>query len=127
MDNKLDGTEILEASQSNTTARSELSTQEYVNITESSEYKALKKKKNKFIFPIAVFFLLFYFALPVLTSFFPSVLKGNAIGDITWVWIFAFAQFIMVWTLVTVYVKKAAKFDKDAAVIIHKAKDGAYK
>ncbi len=40
-----------------------------------------------------------------------KVLNNPAIGAITWAWLFAFAQFIMTWTLVTMYTKKAAGFD----------------
>lgn len=104
----------------------ELTEKEFVAISESPEFNKLVKKKNKFILPMTIFFLLFYFSLPLLTSF-TTILHQKAIGDITWVWIFALAQFIMVWTLATIYVKKANGFDKDAAVIIEKAKDGGYK
>lgn len=125
MDNKANGSDVTENNTVNT-APGELSAQEYVNISESAEFKTLVKKKNKFILPMTIFFLLFYFALPLLTSF-TKVLHQKAFGDITWVWVFAFAQFIMVWTLVTIYVKKAETYDKDAEVIIAKAKDGGYK
>lgn len=72
-----------------------------------------------------VFFMLFYFVLPLLTSF-TRVLHQKAIGEITWVWIFAFAQFIMVWVLATVYVSKANKFDKHVNMILEKKKSGDY-
>lgn len=129
MDQNANGSEVFEKDLDSVAVpkqSSELSEQEYVTISQSTEYKALVKKKNKFILPMTIFFLLFYFTLPFLTSF-TTILHQKAIGDITWVWIFALAQFIMVWTLVTIYVKKAASFDKDAAVIIDKAKDGGYK
>lgn len=128
MENKLNTIETTEnlVENSTVTTPGELSSQEYVNISESPEFKTLVKKKNKFILPMTIFFLLFYFTLPLLTSF-TKVLHQKAFGDITWVWVFAFAQFIMVWTLVTIYVKKAENFDKDAEVIIAKAKDGGYK
>lgn len=103
-----------------------LSSAEYVNIYESNEFKTLVSKKNKFILPVTIFFFIFYFTLPILTSF-TEILHQKAIGDITWVWIYAMAQFIMVWTLVTIYVRKANTYDKDAAKIIAKAKDGGFK
>lgn len=129
MDQNLNGDDFLEKevdSQIVETKNKDLTEQEYVNISESPEFKKLVKKKNKFILPMTIFFLLFYFTLPLLTSF-TKVLHQKAFGDITWVWVFAFAQFIMVWTLVTIYVKKAETYDKDAAEIITKAKDGDYK
>ncbi|GEK30398.1 membrane protein [Kurthia zopfii] len=126
MDQKLQGSDVLENNDSPKTDNSEITEQEYVNISQSPEFKALVKKKNKFIVPVSIFFLLFYFTLPVLTSF-TKVLHQKAFGDITWVWVFAIAQFIMVWTLVTIYVKKANTFDKDAGKIIEKVKDGEFK
>lgn len=100
--------------------------QEYVNISESSEFKTLSKRKAKFIVPISITFLVLYFLLPLLSSF-TSVLDGKAIGDITWIWIYSLGLFIMVWTLTVIYVKKAATFDKDAETINKKAKAGEYK
>ncbi|AMA64059.1 MAG: DUF485 domain-containing protein [Kurthia gibsonii] len=128
MDQNLNGSDVLNAKATSTEVDKavELTEQEYVKISESSEYHALVKKKNKFLVPMTIFFLAFYFTLPLLTSF-TKVLHAKAIGDITWVWIFALAQFIMVWAFAMIYVKKANAFDKDAAVIIEKAKDGGYK
>lgn len=56
---------------------------------------------------MTVFFLLFYFALPILTSY-TDVLNHPAIGPITWAWVFAFAQFVMTWVLCILYSRKAA-------------------
>jgi uncharacterized membrane protein (DUF485 family) len=30
----------------------------------------------------------------------------------TWAWVFAFAQFVMTWTLCILYTKRASKFDE---------------
>lgn len=99
--------------------------EEYVNISESVEFKELVKKKNKFIVPISILFLGLYILLPILTSF-TSALDGKAFGDITWVWIYSLGLFVMTWVLCMTYVKKAASFDGDAQKIIDKAKDGGY-
>ncbi|ETT86334.1 DUF485 domain-containing protein [Viridibacillus sp. FSL R5-0477] len=103
----------------------EITADAYVAIAESQDFKKLVKKKNSFIVPVSIFFILFYFTLPVLTSF-TTVLNVKVIGDITMVWIFAFAQFIMTWILCMTYVSKANKFDKEAESIIEKVKDGEY-
>lgn len=97
----------------------------YEAIAQSPEFVALKKKKRKFIVPITVFFLLFYISLPILTSY-TTILNKPAIGDITWVWVFALAQFVMTWTLCMIYVRKAEGFDKDAEEIMEKEKAGDY-
>src|SRR5690625_1780290 len=90
---------------------------DYAAVESSSQFKTFMDNKKKFIVPFTVFFLVFYFTLPVLTSY-TTFLNTSFFGDISWVWIFAFAQFVMVWVLCTVYVKKAASFDDKAEKII---------
>jgi len=100
----------------------ESTTIDYEKIAASEPFQHLVSSKRKLLVPLTVFFLVFYFALPFLTSF-TKVLNNYAIGDISWAWIFAFAQFIMTWTLCTVYVKKANKFDDMAGNILEEYKN----
>ena len=60
---------------------------------------------------MSIFFLSFFIALPILTSY-SKVLNTPAFGDVTWAWVFAFAQFIMTWALCMIYSKKAESFDE---------------
>jgi uncharacterized membrane protein (DUF485 family) len=83
----------------------------YERIAETKTFKQIIEQKKKFIIPYTVFFLIFYFTLPILTSN-TEILHQKAIGDITWVWIYGILQFIMTWTLVTIYMKKAHSFDQ---------------
>ncbi|WP_087972611.1 DUF485 domain-containing protein [Oceanobacillus rekensis] len=86
---------------------------DFVKVAESGPFKKLIQERKRFIFPLTIFFLLFYFLLPILTSY-TTILRTPAIGDISWAWIYAFAQFIMTWVLCTVYVKKSASFDRQS-------------
>ncbi|MFC4409620.1 DUF485 domain-containing protein [Chungangia koreensis] len=90
---------------------------DFERIAESSRFREFMAKKKKFIVPLTVFFLIFYFTLPVMTSY-SDFLNTPVIGDISWAWLFALAQFIMTWVLCTMYAKKSASFDDDADVII---------
>ncbi len=90
---------------------------DFVKVAESKQFKNYMKDKKKFIVPMTIFFLIFYFLLPIFTSY-TSFLNTSFFGDISWVWVFAFAQFIMTWVLCTVYVKRAAKFDEQADEIM---------
>ena len=90
----------------------------YTEIAQSPRFQALLARKKQFLIPLSAFFFVFYFALPVMTSYFPSVVNIRAIGAITWAWLFAFAQFVMIWTLCALYVKKAASFDADAEAVV---------
>ena len=90
----------------------------YSEIAQSPRFQALLARKKQFLIPLSAFFFVFYFALPMMTSYFPSVVNIRAIGAITWAWLFAFAQFVMIWTLCALYVKKAASFDADAEAVV---------
>ncbi|WP_249872404.1 DUF485 domain-containing protein [Oceanobacillus saliphilus] len=96
---------------------------DYVKVIESKSFKKLMHDRKKFTIPLTIFFLVFYFMLPILTSY-TTFLNTPAIGDISWVWLFALAQFVMTWVLCTIYVKKAAGFDKQADQIIKEMEQG---
>ncbi|MFJ5772393.1 DUF485 domain-containing protein [Psychrobacillus sp. NPDC093180] len=105
---------------------SQQGTPNYVAIAESPEFKSLKTKKRKFILPIAIFFLLCYIMLPILTSY-TTILNTNAFGDVAWVWVYSIALFIMTWALCMIYVSKANGYDQEADEIFEKEKAGGYK
>lgn len=86
-------------------------------ISDSPKFQHLMKEKKRFLIPLTIFFLAFYFTLPILTSY-TTILNTPAIGSITWTWVYAFAQFIMTWALCMIYVRKATKFDKMAEEIV---------
>lgn len=94
---------------------------DFERIANSQGFHQLMKAKKRFLIPITIFFLAFYFMLPILTSY-TTILNKPAIGSITWTWVYAFAQFIMTWALCILYVKKAGRFDHMAEQLIEKEK-----
>lgn len=94
---------------------------DYTRIANSPSFQELLKKKYAFIIPMSIFFMVFYFTLPVLTSY-TTFLNKPAIGSISWAWLFASAQFIMTWSLCMIYSKRAAKFDVMVEKIIQENK-----
>ena len=88
----------------------------YEAIDRLESFNQFVKKKNTFLFSVAAAFLTFYILLPILA--FTSVLQQQAIGSITWVWVYSLALFIMTVALCTLYVKMASKFDKEVAAVI---------
>ncbi|MFD1334093.1 DUF485 domain-containing protein [Oceanobacillus iheyensis] len=96
---------------------------DFKKVENSRKFKELINQRKKFIIPLTIFFLVFYFALPIMTSY-STILNQSAIGDISWAWLFAFAQFVMTWVLCIVYVKRSAKFDKQADKIIEEEIEG---
>jgi uncharacterized membrane protein (DUF485 family) len=80
-------------------------------IIQSSAFQQLIRKKKRFIVSATLFFMTFYFMLPLSISFFPEVMNKPFFHQFTWAWAFAFAQFIMVWGIGLMYFYKAKKFD----------------
>ncbi len=91
----------------------------FSEIAKSAKFVELLRQKRGFLVPMTVFFLVFYFLLPILTSF-STVLNTPAIGPISWAWIFAFAQFAMTWVVCGIYSWRSAKFD----VLVEEIKKG---
>lgn len=96
---------------------------DYTAIVQSTKFQQLLKAKRSFIVPLSIFFFVFYFALPIMTSY-SKILNTPAFGSISWAWVFAFAQFIMTWTLCILYSKKAVSFDRMVEEIIDETRQG---
>lgn len=92
---------------------------DYEKLINTPEFKKLSKRKNGFLLYYTIFFTAIYGLLPILTSY-TSILENSAIGPITWTWIYSFGLFIMVWTLATIYTKRATGFDKEVEEILKK-------
>lgn len=97
---------------------------DYERIAKMESFRQLSRKKNSFLWTMAVIFFVLYMLLPVLTSY-TEILHQKAIGEITWVWFYSFGLFIMVWGLAHYYVGRANKFDKEAREIIDEYERGA--
>lgn len=85
--------------------------QDNSDVLKSAKFKELMASKKRFLWPYTAFFMIFYFSLPLMTSY-SKVLNHSAIGPISWAWIFAFSQFIMTWALCIIYTRKSAHFDR---------------
>ena len=89
---------------------------DYAKIDQMESFNRFVKKKNTLLFSIAGAFLTFYIFIPILA--FTSVLQQKWIGDITGVWIYSAALFVMTVVLAIVYSKLAPKFDAHAAAVL---------
>ena len=83
---------------------------EWNRVARSSAFHELMQKKKAFIIPATIFFLVFYFGLPVLAAF-TTLLNFQVIGAISGAYVYAFAQFAMTWILMHIYVSQANKWD----------------
>ena len=94
---------------------------EWDNIANTQEFKDLMATKRDFIVPAFVFFLVYYFLLPILVGYAPKFMAIKVIGEVNLAYLFALSQFFMAWTIAWLYVRAANDFDKLAKDIIEKA------
>ncbi|HEY5792747.1 MAG TPA: DUF485 domain-containing protein, partial [Chthoniobacterales bacterium] len=91
-------------------------------IASDPDFKKLVASKLRFIIPATVFFVVYYFALPVLVGWFPELMKTRVAGSVNFAYLFALSQFFMAWILAFLYVGVAAGWDKRAAALLAKFK-----
>jgi uncharacterized membrane protein (DUF485 family) len=84
----------------------------------SPEFRRLITAKRNFIIPAVVFFLVYYFALPLGNGLAPSLMNTKIIGNINLAYLFALSEFVMAWILAYVYIRRANRvFDQLAAAV----------
>jgi uncharacterized membrane protein (DUF485 family) len=93
-------------------------------MSRSPAYRELIGKKIRFILPACLFFIAYYFALPVLVGFFPEVMAQTVWGKVNLAYLFALSQFFMVWILAGFYVVAANRFDRKVEGILEDRKGG---
>jgi uncharacterized membrane protein (DUF485 family) len=79
--------------------------------------------KKIFIVPACIFFVAYYFALPVLVGYAPNFMATKVIGVVNIAYLFALSQFFVAWIIAGLYVKAANDFDRLAKDIVEQAVD----
>jgi|SRR5215831_9867129 len=90
-------------------------------IAASRQFKDLMATKRIFIVPAFIFFVVYYFALPVLVGYAPAFLSTKVIGNVNIAYLFALSQFFVAWIIAGLYVRAANDFDRLSKDIIEKA------
>jgi uncharacterized membrane protein (DUF485 family) len=86
-------------------------------IAASAEFKRLVRAKIQVIVPATVFFIVYYFALPVLVGYAPRVMERRIVGNVNLAYLFALSQFFVAWVIAGLYLWAAARFDRMAKKI----------
>ena len=102
-----------------------IAAEEWERIQASPEFRQLVSEKRRFILPATVFFIVYYFALPVLVGYFPALMETQVIGKINLAYLFALSQFFMAWALMWMYVQRARRYDVMAGHIVAKVRRSA--
>lgn len=77
---------------------------DYVAVEESPRFSELKKRHRGFVFPLAVAFLVWYFAYVLLSSFAREFMAQRVWGDITVGLLFGLGQFVTTFAITMAYV-----------------------
>jgi uncharacterized membrane protein (DUF485 family) len=95
---------------------------DWEKLAATAEFKALLKAKAKFVVPATVFFIVYYFSLPLLVGYAPQLMARKVFGVVNVAYLFALSQFFMAWLLAWAYVRAAARFDRMARAVIAKGR-----
>jgi uncharacterized membrane protein (DUF485 family) len=74
--------------------------------------------KRRFIIPAMMFFIIYYFALPILVGYARDFMEKRVWGAVNLAYLFALSQFFMAWIIAAIYIRAAAKFDKMARDVV---------
>jgi len=68
-------------------------------IAASREFQDLMSTKKTFIVPAFIFFVIYYFALPVLVGYAPHFMDIRVLGKVNLAYLFALSQFLVAWII----------------------------
>jgi uncharacterized membrane protein (DUF485 family) len=86
-----------------------LNPEEWDRIAASRQFQDLLAVKRLFIVPALVFFLLYYFLLPILVGYAPKLMGTRVFSTVTVGYLFALSQFLVGWLIAGLYMRASAK------------------
>ncbi len=81
-------------------------------IASTEKFRSLLFAKRRFVVPATLFFIVYYFALPILVGYLPQLMSRKVLGPLNIAYLFALSQFVMAWIVAWLYVRAAERFDK---------------
>jgi uncharacterized membrane protein (DUF485 family) len=87
-------------------------------VAQTDDFKKLLAAKKSFILPATIFFILYYFALPISVGYFPAFVQRKVWGPVNVAYLFALSQFIVAWIIAALYIRAARDFDSRADAVI---------
>jgi len=89
-----------------------LARNQWDRIHDSLDYQRMVAEKTRFVIAATAFFVIYYFALPVLVGYWPQLMQREVWGVVNRAYLFAFSQFLMAWALAYLYMRIARRFDQ---------------
>jgi uncharacterized membrane protein (DUF485 family) len=102
------------------TAAEEKDAADWDAIAANADFKGLLISKARFIVPATLFFIIYYFTLPILVGWFPKFMEQKVVGEVNLAYLFALSQFFMAWIVAFAYIAAAAGWDSQAASLLAK-------
>ena len=98
-------------------------------IAADPDFTALVRRKLRLIVPATIFFIVYYFLLPIGAAYFPQLFRIKVWGPINLGLVFALSQFVVAWGIAFYYSRTANReFDAMARELVADAeKIGASK
>ena len=94
-------------------------------LEQTVEFRELVRRRFRFVFPATIFFLVYYFLLPLGNGLVPDLMKTRVVGQVNIAYLFALSEFVMAWVLAALYIRKAnGLFDSLAAKVRARATGG---
>ena len=100
------------------TADEDVDVADWDRLAALADFKALLAAKRRFIVPATVFFIVYYFALPVLVGYAPRLMAAKVFGVVNVAYLFALSQFFVAWIVAVLYMRAASRFDRMARAIV---------
>lgn len=104
--------------------RTQTGATQWDRIASSRKFQDLMATKKMFIIPAFVFFVVYYFALPVLVGYAPNFMATKIWGAVNIAYVFALSQFFVAWIIAALYVRAANDFDRLSEDIIDDSVNG---
>jgi uncharacterized membrane protein (DUF485 family) len=104
------------------TADEDVDVADWDRVAALPDFKALLAAKRRFIVPATVFFIVYYFALPVLVGYVPRLMAAKVFGVVNVAYLFALSQFFVALLVAVLYVRAAGRFDAMAKAIAERFK-----
>ena len=91
----------------------------------TTQFRELVAARWRFVLPATVFFLVYYFLLPLANGLAPHFMRTNVVGNVNIAYLFALSQFFVAWILAWLYIRRANNlFDRLAAAVRQRASQG---
>lgn len=95
---------------------------DWTELSQSLIFRKMMRRKKRFILSATIFFLVYYFSLPILNGY-TDWLNIQVIGSVNLVYLFALSQIIMAWVLAVLYLRHANQMDRHIKEIGHNGKE----